>query len=448
MLVVALATSLAEASAEFEWTRQLGTASYDGGTAVAADNWGNAYITGWTEGDLVAASAGTGDTFLAKYDGSGSLLWQRQLGTSDYEFNQEVASDWLGNAYTSGDTYGRFGGASAGNTDLFLAKYDDDGNQEWIRQLGSAGNDYNGGIVADALGQVYVTGWTEGDFAGPSFGGQDVIVAKYSAAGNPQWRLQLGTSSHESGLGIAADNVGNVYISGVTNGELAGTSASVPGAFLAKYDGLANQVWIRQLGTGMGDVTVATAVTTDGLGNVYISGYTWGLLGQASYGDSDAFVAKYDVTGSLQWIRQFGTNGYDTSESISADALGNIFVAGTAGGSFSGGPTLIVPDAFVVQYDAAGNLLHVSQFGSNTHDSAHGVAADGFGRAYVAGLTYGDLAGNLGNSDAFLVKINAIPEPQSIGLLSVAGIVSLLSLERRYYSAPTKPTSDTVLCRY
>ena len=79
------------------WLRQFGTPAHDGSWSSAADAEGNVYVTGDTNGKLAGTSAGAYDAFLAKYDGSGALLWLRQLGTSASEAGRSVAVDGSGN---------------------------------------------------------------------------------------------------------------------------------------------------------------------------------------------------------------------------------------------------------------------------------------------------------------------------------------------------------------
>lgn len=86
-----------------------------------------------------------------------------------------------------------------------------------------------------------------------------------------------------------------------------------------------NLEWVRQLESDFYDES--RSVSTDSLGNVYISGYT--VLGA---GDSDAFVSKYDASGSLQWTRQLGIVGHDVSLGVSADSLGDVYTSGYTGG--------------------------------------------------------------------------------------------------------------------
>jgi hypothetical protein len=123
-----------------------------------------------------------------------------------------------------------------------------------------------------------------------SAGSYDAFVSKYDAAGTLVWTRQLGTGSGDGCYGVSADGLGSVYISGYTAGNLGGASAGSFDAFVSKYDAAGTLAWTRQLGTGSDDVSFG--VSADGLGNVYFSGYTYGNLGGASAGGADAFVSK------------------------------------------------------------------------------------------------------------------------------------------------------------
>ena len=119
--------------------------------------------------------------------------------------------------------------------------------------------------------------------------------------------------------------------------------------------------WTRELSTT--GTACACGVSADGLGNVYISGYTTGMLDKTNYGSLDAFVSKYDAQGKLLWTRQLGTTEEDQSSGVSADGLGNVYITGFTAGSL-GGPNAGGYDAFVSKYDAQGNLLWTRQLGT------------------------------------------------------------------------------------
>ena len=485
-LAVALAfftsPALAEDPYNLAWARQLGTSSGDYIYGVATDATGNVFITGWTYGDLDGTNAGGGDAFLSKYDTLGNPVWTRQLGTSSLDASWAAATDANGNILISGETNGSIGGqSSAGSVDAFVRKYDASGNTLWTRQLGTSSTDLSASVATDASGNVFISGYTFGSLGGQSsVGGGDAFVSKYDALGNPLWTRQFGTSDYDVSLGVAADTDGNVFITGFTEGDLYGPNAGDAGtydAFLSKYDTLGNPVWTRQLGTSSLDASWAAAtdangnilisgetngsiggqssagsvdafvrkydasgntlwtrqlgtsstdlsasVATDASGNVFISGYTLGDLDGTNAGGVDAFLSKYDTSGSLLWTRQLGTSSSDASWGVATDTAGNVFINGSTDGDLYGS-NAGGGDAFLSKYDTLGNLLWTHQIGTSSNDDSRGVAVDAVGNVFISGFTYGSLGGqpSAGNYDAFVVKYN-VPEPATLGLLLVGGL--------------------------
>jgi hypothetical protein len=110
--------------------------------------------------------------------------------------------------------------------------------------------------------------------------------------------------------------------------------------------------WVQQFGTPLTndagiDGDSVQGLSLDGLGHLYLSGTTWGNLGGPNAGRDDAYVSKFDVDGSRQWIRQSGTSTNDHGVDVSADQLGNVFLTTFHGGV---GP-------FLRNLDADGNEL-------------------------------------------------------------------------------------------
>ena len=120
------------------------------------------------------------------------------------------------------------------------------------------------------------------------------------------WLTQFGTSERESAYALAPDGAGGVMVAGGTSGSLGGPNAGLNDAFLARYDGAGNQLWIRQFGTSEGEI--AWALAPDGAGGVFIAGHTNGSLGGPTAGPADVFLARYDSAGNRLWIRKFGYN--------------------------------------------------------------------------------------------------------------------------------------------
>lgn len=427
---MALSMSALGTTPVFDWGLQFGTAQNETGEALAVDSTGHVYITGGTRGALGGPNAGDLDAYLAKYDPSGNLIWNKQLGAISTDLSLSLAIDSADNAYISGLTSSSLGGASSGNQDAFLAKYDSAGNLDWTRQLGTSATDFSRSVAVDSAGNAYITGITQGSLGGAHAGSNDAFLAKYNTAGTLVWTRQLGTSSNEDSTGVAVDGSGNVYISGFTLGSLGGPNAGSYDAFLAKYDAAGNLDWTRQIGSGSSDRNLA--VTLDNAGNIFITGNTTGSLDGVNAGNTDVFVTKFDSAGNETWTRQLGTADYESGNSIAADAAGDVYISGFTTGSL-GGPSSGGNDVILVKYDADGNLIWTEQIGSDVLDISGSVVLDGTGNAYLTGRTYGSMVGpNSGGEDAFLIKYSNVPEPGSLVLLAIAGPVLL----RRRRAAP------------
>src|SRR5262249_48918475 len=149
-------------------------------------------------------------------------------------------------------------------------------------------------------------------------------------AGNVLWTSQVGSPDLDVAFGIAAGASG-IYVAGVATAALPGqTALGWRDVVLLKYNTTGNLQWIRQFGTSDGDYGTCVAVDDTG---VYIGGNTFSPLpGQASAGDMDTFVRKYDVAGNVLWTRQYGTRGREESHGVTVDATG-IYVTGNTTGT-------------------------------------------------------------------------------------------------------------------
>ena len=328
--------------------------------------------------------------------------WAAQISTPVEERAYGTAGDGAGNVLVGGSTAGDLEGANLGIWDAFVRKYGPAGGVVWTVQLGTSAVDAAYGLAADEGGNVFLTGATGGGLGGASAGGNDAFVCKYDAYGNEEWTRQLGTDSDDQGRGVALDGMGNILVCGYTYGDLGGDNAGAADVFVSKFDPCGAVVWTRQFGTSSSDYGRGIAV--DGTGCVVVSGETWGALAGPRAGFSDAFVSKFDPCGGLLWERQFGTSTVDYCSAVGVDDDGNVLVtgptAGTLGAANAGGT-----DAFVYKFDPCGGLVWGDQLGSTLLDQSTGVSADPMGNVLVGGYTAGDLGGaNEGSNDLFLCK--------------------------------------------
>ncbi|AFY85156.1 DUF4347 domain-containing protein [Oscillatoria acuminata] len=161
---------------------------------------------------------------------------------------------------------------------------------EWIEQFGTTTGDYSDGITVDSTGNLYITGSTEGNLGGTNAGYTDAWVVKYDSSGIQQWVQQLGSTLDDLPTGITVDSAGNVYVTGYSYGNLGGIHAGYEDAWIAKYDSSGTQQWVQQLGTTSSDRS--DGITVDSAGHLYITGSTEGNLGGSNAGASDAWIAK------------------------------------------------------------------------------------------------------------------------------------------------------------
>jgi hypothetical protein len=392
----------AAASPKIKWVTQFGTDGGDDASGVSSIK-GQVYVVGVTSGAFPDQNNfGGNDAFVAKFNKSGKLQWSRQFGSPFDDSSTGVALDSSG-VYIAGYTYGGlFGRASNGSVDAFVVKYDKNGNLLWANQFGTDVFDWASGVEAVSSG-IYVVGGTTGAFPGQAnAGGQDVFVARLDSSGNVLWLKQFGTRSLDEGFGIFVDASG-IYVAGDTYGTFPGqTSAGGLDAFIAKFDISGTPLWFKQFGGSSDDQAYAVSGYSSDL---YIAGLTFGTLpGQVSSGYVDAFVVKCDDSGNVIWMRQFGTETYDGASGIAAVASG-IYLSGVTWGTLPGQSSTDNDDSFVAKFDSSGNMIWVTQFGTDGSDYVSGIVVDRK-KFYVSGQTAGvfDVQESAGGDDAFLAK--------------------------------------------
>ena len=239
---------------------------------------------------------------VGKYDSAdGTELWFNEFGTpARPDESYAVAMDNQGNVFASGWTTGSLGGENAGEYDIWLAKFDDSGNQQWIRQLGSESFEFSWGIDTDSEGNAYVGGWTSGNLGAELNGSYDSLLAKYDSQGNQIWIEQFGSSGDDEITNIFVSEDDYLYVTGFTNGNLGGESDGSYNAFAAKYDSDGNQIWLEQFGS-LGTEQAKSIAVDPLLGSVYVTGVTDSSLGAFNQGSFDGWVAKLNSdSGTLE----------------------------------------------------------------------------------------------------------------------------------------------------
>ncbi len=228
-------------------------------------------------------------------------------------------------------------------------------------------------MVVDKYGNVYVTGYCRGNsFAGTA---GDYATIKYDSNGNQLWVVTydgLGGGS-DGAVALAIDGVGNVYVTGSSYGS--GTDYDYA---TIKYDSNGNEKWAaRYNGPGNG-YDGALAIAVDISGNVYITGAS-----TESGKGYDYATIKYDQNGNQKWVARYNGSGnnWDNARAIAIDNSGNVYVTGGSSGS---GTEI---DYVTIKYDPNGNQKWVARYNGsgNNNDIAYAIAIDNSGSVYVTG---------------------------------------------------------------
>jgi hypothetical protein len=190
------------------WTSQWGTSAVDEATGVARGPSGELWVCGRTSGALKGNNAGQNDAFVSKLSNEGSVLWSVQLGSAETEDGNQIAVDASGNAFLVGTTGAKLGSdAALGGSDAFVAKIDNGGVVQWVRQWGSSSDDGAHDIVVLPGGDLLVVGFTHGTLPS-AMGTGGAFLVRLDPTGAPRWARQYGATDTDTAnsLALGADN--------------------------------------------------------------------------------------------------------------------------------------------------------------------------------------------------------------------------------------------------
>ena len=384
------------------------------GSGIALDEAGNVYIAGSYEGTVdfdpgPGTEERTGDgAFVASYDGTGALRFVSATSGGRFVTGIDVATDRAGNAYVAGQFQGtvdfdpgpgveeRTGGS--GETETFVASYDDTGALRFVSTTrGISTPERNGATFGNAIsvseaGNAYVTGDFGGtvDFdPGPdtevrtSNGFIETFVASYDDTGALRFIIAIGGTS---GTGIVLGEAGRFYVTGRFQDAAdfdpgPDTEIRMPSgnqdAFVASYDSTGALRFVSTTSSDEGEFTGGSDVALDEAGNVYIVGSYEGTVDfdpgpgteerTTTIGNTDAFVASYDGTGTLRFVSTATgdpPNPLSRGFGIALDGVSNVYIAGVFRGTvdFDPGPGIEArtsngdTDAFVLKLNPDGTL--------------------------------------------------------------------------------------------
>ena len=387
------------------WGHQLLTPTDDVARAEVADSNDSIYFTVAKKSKDASGSATSQGLFLLKYSQQGDQLWSKQLDPG-VEDATGLAADDQGNIYIFGFVSSTPERETEGGHDALVAKYDQTGIQQWIWQLGTPEHDVCTSLDFDADENLYISGFTYGDFAKPNKGGADMFIAAYDKHRTLLWRDQIGTAADDRGVNIRVGNNNDVYICGNTSGTLARKNNGLEDFVVARYERTGKSLWLYQYGTNAFDCIICMEIGE--LGHIYLGCRTNGNVGSRSprRRDLDSCLVSITDAGKMLWVRQFGTGAWDGTWDMArfTDGSGDILISGCQI------PVKSKCQAYCRRYSSEGKLIWTKEFrefSSKGGTCGRVVAIDSANNCYHAGQTHADFFGvNNGTGNVFIVRFD------------------------------------------
>ena len=380
----------------FLWARtSIGTSTIFT-SGVTTDFSGNVFVTGGFRSPKVIfdtdtlinsdTNAGTFDFFLIKYDSSGNLIWATSGGGDNEDFGMCLSTDINGNILVGGafsspvsifesDTIYT---NDSSNDDIFLVKYDQQGNLIYAKAFGGSYADYVYSIGNDDLGNFYLTG----SYRSPTISFDSFTLTNFDST---------------------------VYSTNI---------------FVVKFDSLGNVIYAKTIGGSIKDEAYFCKV--DLLNNLYVTGYfrsssiAFDTIILTNSGNDDGFLVKYNSNGNVIYAKSFGGSGSDYGYNLSIDISNNVYLSGgfTSSSIMLNSDTLQFPvggsdPMFIAKFDSIGNILY-SKVLQSGGDDLNFIAFYGSNKLYVGGDFYGvnpfifgnDSLFHTGGETPFIAKLN------------------------------------------
>ena len=346
-----------------------------------------------------------------------SIQWQKSLGGTNNERANHVKQTTDGGYIIAGESYSNDGDVSGNNglQDAWIVKLTNIGGISWQKSLGGTGDDRVTSIEQTTDGGYIVAGESDsnnGDVSG-NHGFRDYWIIKLTSSGNISWQNSLGGSSYDHGYSIQQTTDGGYIVTGNSSsndGDVTGNHGNIDG-WVVKLTSTGNITWQKSLGGTSADYLTRILQTSDG-------GYI--VLGSSMSNDGDVtgnnggidyWVVKLTSIGNITWEKSLGGSSSEFASSIEQTTDGGYILAGSSysnDGDVTGNQGN--SDAWIVKLTSTGVISWQKSFGGTADDSGVSIQQTSDGKYIVAGYSNsidGDVTGNHGLNDYWLVKLTA-----------------------------------------
>ena len=373
-------------------TKMWGTDSWEILSSSTSDSFGNVFTTGTTYGDLdgcLPPSVRMG-IFLTKWNSRGEKVWTKHLEIAQWNEKMNLVADNLGNVFVSGMTDKSVGGVTGS---IFLGKLDNDGNEIWTKQWGDEADIRyrSSSMKADSFGNILLGYYKRGGY---SMDPVTLYLTKFNNDGEEQWSKEW-TQYNTTTSSIAIDSSDNVIFVNIN---------TAVDKNVIKYDSSGNEIWSMKL------TDYPKLVVCDHSDNIIVAGNTEYDEYATPDEKNDVFLTKYSSDGTQIWTEMVATNTEDQVTSVAIDSTDNIFMTGDTLGRIDDNLNLNAgySDIYLIKWNSEGTKQWSQEWGTsqrdaNGSDKPVSIIVDVFDNIFITGYTYGNLDGvvSSGGYDAF-----------------------------------------------
>lgn len=311
---------------------------------------------------------GKDDAVIAKYNSDGTLKWTKLFGGSEREkFYDIVLNDDDTFTVVGLSKSTSLGYANNGDYDAIIAKFDDEGNNLWIKNFGGSLRDEFRSLRKTSDGGYIAIGFSSSTDAGFTNNGEtDGIIVKFDANGNKLWHKSFGGNKAEELYSIIEVSDGYIAVGNSQSTDLDVTNRGYVDAIIVKFDIDGNYLWTKSIAGSAYDSLRSIQKLDNGFivaGESYSSNAGFTNLGPSS--TRDAIIAKYDFDGNQTWLRNFGGSDNDVFSYTINSSNDEYLAIGYSESSDGGFSNRGDKDAFMVKFNDAGNVLKIDSFGGS-----------------------------------------------------------------------------------
>ena len=367
------------------------------------------------------------DTDSTIHPSAPAIDWQKCFGGSSDDLAYAIQQTSDHGFIVTGISYSNDGNVSGHHgydfyTDFWIVKIDSLTNIEWQKSLGGSLNDGSYSVKQTIDGGFVAAGYAlsnDGDISGTHSGYfyGDYWIVKLDATGNIEWQKCLGGAVDEAANSIEQTTDGGFVVTGWTTSNNGDVSDNHGGedCWTVKLDASGNIEWQKCLGGYLNERSYSVKQTIDG--GFITAGYTFSNNDNVSgnHGSDDYWVVKFDAAGNTQWQKCYGGNDFDAATSVEQTKDGGYILSGSSrshDGDVSGNHGY--SDAWIVKLDSTGNILWQRSLGGSDNDNANSIQQTTDNGYIVIGYSYsndGNVSGHHGNSghaDYWVVKLDAL----------------------------------------